>query len=63
MVLKGLVVPSEDTKQLLTQIIDGKIDTGCCPEVDETFKRFQKGDATLEELKAMVERKQSEIMK
>jgi hypothetical protein len=49
--------------KVVADIVDGKIETSCCPEVSEVLKKFQKGEATIDELKNIVITKQTEIMK
>lgn len=50
-----------DIDKIVQDIIDGKIGTSCCPEVDEVFKKYKRGEVGLEELREAIIKKWSEI--
>ncbi|MEM1543719.1 MAG: hypothetical protein QW795_03455 [Candidatus Bathyarchaeia archaeon] len=53
---------SEELEKLVQGIIDGRIGTSCCPEIDEVYQRYKRGEATVEELKQAVFNKWKEAV-
>jgi len=54
---------ADDIDQLIADVLSGKIRTDCCPEVDSMVKKFQNGEATMEDLRNIMIQKQSEIVR
>jgi hypothetical protein len=49
--------------QILSDVLDGKIKTDCCPEVNEMVKKFQNGEVSIEDLRNILIQKQAELMR
>lgn len=51
-----------DLERIVQDIIEGKIDTSCCPEIDEIVKRYRRGEVSLDDLKKIIIKKSEEVV-
>jgi hypothetical protein len=50
-----------DTDSIIKEVMEGRIGTSCCPDIEAVFEKYKKGEVTYEFLKDSIDRKRIEL--